>query len=88
MRAREESRGSGAGHDVAGQGLTAKPLPRRLPLATQAPDLVPARMINETLYCERLMYNAPMRERRSVRPFISPFEAMPLFLSSPFVAET
>lgn len=34
----------------------AKPLPRRLPLATAAPDLVPARMINETLYCERLMY--------------------------------
>jgi CRISPR-associated protein Cas1 len=34
----------------------AKPLPRRLPLATEAPDLVPARMINETLYCERLMY--------------------------------
>ncbi len=34
----------------------AKALPRRLPLATEAPDLVPARMINETLYCERLMY--------------------------------
>lgn len=34
----------------------AKPLPRRLPLATEAPDLVPARMINEMLYCERLMY--------------------------------
>lgn len=34
----------------------AKTLPRRLPLATDVPDLVPARMINETLYCERLMY--------------------------------
>jgi len=34
----------------------AKPLPRRLPLATEPPALVPARMINETLYCERLMY--------------------------------
>ena len=34
----------------------AKALPRRLPLATEPPDLVPARMINETLYCERLMY--------------------------------
>lgn len=34
----------------------AKPLPRRLPLATAPPDLVPARMINEVLYCERLMY--------------------------------
>lgn len=36
--------------------LRAKPLPRRLPVATEPPDLVPARMINETLYCERLMY--------------------------------
>lgn len=35
---------------------SAKPLPRKLPLATAPPDLVPARMINETLYCERLMY--------------------------------
>jgi len=34
----------------------AKPLPRRLPLVTEPPDLVPARMINEALYCERLMY--------------------------------
>ncbi|MGH7269650.1 MAG: CRISPR-associated protein Cas4, partial [Polyangiaceae bacterium] len=34
----------------------AKPLPRRLPLAGSAPDLVPARMINEALYCERLLY--------------------------------
>lgn len=36
--------------------LRAKPLPRRLPLATDAPDIVPARMVNEVLYCERLMY--------------------------------
>jgi len=34
----------------------AKPLPRRLPVATEPPALVPARMINEALYCERLMY--------------------------------
>jgi CRISPR-associated protein Cas1 len=34
----------------------AKPLPRRLPLAGATPDLVPARMINEALYCERLLY--------------------------------
>jgi CRISPR/Cas system-associated exonuclease Cas4 (RecB family) len=34
----------------------AKLLPRRLPLASSAPDLVPARMINEALYCERLLY--------------------------------
>jgi CRISPR-associated protein Cas1 len=34
----------------------AKPLPRRLPLVGSAPDLVPARMINEALYCERLLY--------------------------------
>ncbi|MGH7269596.1 MAG: CRISPR-associated endonuclease Cas4g/Cas1g [Polyangiaceae bacterium] len=34
----------------------AKALPRRLPVAGAAPDLVPARMINEALYCERLLY--------------------------------
>jgi len=34
----------------------AKPLPRRLPLVTTTPEHVPARMINEALYCERLMY--------------------------------
>jgi CRISP-associated protein Cas1 len=34
----------------------AKMLPRRLALARSAPDLVPARMINEVLYCERLLY--------------------------------
>jgi len=35
----------------------AKVLPRRLPLAgSSPPDLVPARMINEALYCERLLY--------------------------------
>ena len=34
----------------------AKPLSCRLPLAGAAPDLVPARMINEALYCERLLY--------------------------------
>src|SRR6187200_2571834 len=41
----------------------AKPLPRRLPvvpppttLEPAPPVLAPARMINEVLYCERLMY--------------------------------
>ena len=35
----------------------AKPLPRRLPIAgSSSPALVPARMINEALYCERLLY--------------------------------
>jgi CRISP-associated protein Cas1 len=34
----------------------AKALPRRLPIASSAPALVPARMINEVLYCERLLY--------------------------------
>ena len=40
----------------ATEDLRAKPLPRRLPVAGQAPELVPARMINEVLYCERLMF--------------------------------
>lgn len=34
----------------------AKVLPRKLPVVVDPPTLVPARMINETLYCERLMY--------------------------------
>lgn len=34
----------------------AKALPRALPLIGEAPALVPARMINESFYCERLMY--------------------------------
>ena len=33
-----------------------KILRRSLPLASDAPDLVPARMIDEALYCERLLY--------------------------------
>jgi len=45
-----------AAPEPAAPSVRAKPLPRRLPLATEPPDLVPARMINETLYCERLMY--------------------------------
>ncbi|WP_437756482.1 CRISPR-associated endonuclease Cas1 [Sorangium sp. So ce1389] len=36
--------------------IRAKPLPRRLPVAGTPPELVPARMINEVLYCERLLY--------------------------------
>lgn len=42
--------------DDASIPLRAKALPRRLPIATEPPELVPARMINEALYCERLMY--------------------------------
>jgi CRISP-associated protein Cas1 len=34
----------------------AKALKRKLPVVPAANDLVPARMINEVLYCERLMY--------------------------------
>lgn len=34
----------------------AKALDRRLPPGAEVPDLVPARMVNEVLYCERLMY--------------------------------
>ncbi len=34
----------------------AKALRPRLPLASPPPDLVPARMINEVLFCERLLY--------------------------------
>lgn len=33
-----------------------KTLPRRLPIAPDAPALVPARMLNELMYCERLVY--------------------------------
>ncbi|WP_437715200.1 CRISPR-associated endonuclease Cas1 [Sorangium sp. So ce448] len=36
--------------------IRAKPLPRRLPVTGAPPELVPARMINEVLYCERLLY--------------------------------
>src|SRR5580698_2852174 len=35
---------------------TTEPPQRRLPLASAPPSLVPARMINEALYCERLLY--------------------------------
>ena len=36
--------------------LRPKVLQRELPLTSPVPELVPARMINEALYCERLMY--------------------------------
>ncbi|MEO8901436.1 MAG: CRISPR-associated endonuclease Cas1 [Polyangiaceae bacterium] len=52
-----------AAPDSDGASARAKPLPRRLPIADPntptelpAPVLAPARMINEVLYCERLMY--------------------------------
>ncbi len=34
----------------------AKLLPRALPVVSPPPDLIPARMINEVLYCERLLF--------------------------------
>lgn len=34
----------------------AKALPLRVPASSEPPELVPARMINEALYCERLLY--------------------------------
>ena len=37
-------------------GDRAKPLKRVLPVVGSPPELVPARMINEVLYCERLLY--------------------------------
>jgi CRISPR-associated protein Cas1 len=42
------------GVDVS--ALRAKPLPRQLPVVRDENNLIPARMINEVLYCERLMY--------------------------------
>ncbi len=42
------------GMDAA--ALRAKPLPRQLPVVRDESNLIPARMINEVLYCERLMY--------------------------------
>ena len=42
--------------EQAAAEVRAKALPLRLPIAVEPPALVPARMINETLYCERLMY--------------------------------
>src|ERR1039457_1669754 len=45
--------------DLAGDVGTESVRPKRLPLAPQVDSdfpLVPARIINEALYCERLMY--------------------------------
>jgi CRISPR-associated protein Cas1 len=54
--AKEESR-SGTGADGGNHvALRAKPLPRQLPVVGAENKLIPARMINEVLYCERLMY--------------------------------
>jgi CRISPR-associated protein Cas1 len=40
------------------EGDAARPkiLPRRLPMTSGAPDAVPARIVNEVLYCERLAF--------------------------------
>lgn len=43
-------------HADDGPQARAKPLPRSLPVEQPGHDLIPARMINEVLYCERLMY--------------------------------
>lgn len=42
--------------DGAKPEMRAKFLERRLPVAGEPPELVPARMVNEVLYCERCMY--------------------------------
>jgi CRISPR-associated protein Cas1 len=42
--------------EVDVSALRAKPLPRQLPVVRDESNLIPARMINEVLYCERLMY--------------------------------
>src|SRR5690554_2945572 len=39
-----------------GERARAKTLPPRVPMVTTVPALVPARMINEVIYCERLLY--------------------------------
>ena len=36
--------------------VPAKTLPKVLPQRAEPPALVPARMVNEVLYCERLMF--------------------------------
>ncbi len=45
-----------AGDVDAQPRLRAKHLGLRLPIVADSPELVPARMINEVLYCERLFY--------------------------------
>jgi hypothetical protein len=50
------SSGAGKPEHAPEPEARAKPLRRPLPLADGVPDLVPARMINETLYCERLVH--------------------------------
>lgn len=53
----DSSTGRSLAADVHGQPrLRAKHLGLSLPVITDAPELVPARMINEVLYCERLFY--------------------------------
>ena len=44
----------GAGGDAP--ALRAKPLARQAPIVRLETGLIPARMINEVLYCERLVY--------------------------------
>lgn len=51
-----DARGQAETIGLDGEVARAKALPRRLPLVADPPELVPARMVNEVLYCERLMY--------------------------------
>jgi hypothetical protein len=56
--AAQASEMSSPGADDGADALVAraKPLRRELPIVREEAGLVPARMINEVLYCERLMY--------------------------------
>lgn len=51
----EQPRGAAAS-ELEVEQRRAKPLPLRLPVVGDAREPVPARMVNELLYCERLMY--------------------------------
>lgn len=61
MPARDGERNGGGDFTGVG-GVRPEPIPARpktlpgLPVSGDAPDVVPARMVNEVLYCERLMY--------------------------------
>jgi len=52
----EQPRARASATVLEGNELRAKSLPIRVPVVGDAPDPVPARMVNEVLYCERLLY--------------------------------
>ncbi len=60
MTDRDTAEGKGAALTAPDEGdvsvARAKPLRRQLPVVRSETGLIPARMINEVLYCERLMY--------------------------------